>query len=129
MNEPDYERLLADIIEVAKEQPDKVFDRTIAASDDAAINGCIYVYDNGSPCCIVGQAWHRQERLDIDWFNAVVSLRFTTAKRNTKQFNTLVADEFGSTHPAINQIRRIQQLQDEGTSWGEAVAKVVGNAV
>lgn len=123
MNEPNYEQLLADIIEVAKEQPDKIFPKDTA---DPAAMGCIYVNDDGSPCCIVGQAWARQEPLNVAWFATQTIGKWATGPRNTQQFTKLVED-FGTEITAtVDTIRSIQRWQDEGVSWGDAVKKVIG---
>ena len=123
MKEPNYEQLLADIYKVAREQPDKSFPKRAV---NPAVMGCIYVYDDGSPCCIVGQAWARQEPLDTGWF-AVHTGKWTTGPRNTKQFNTLISEEFDpkllADQVLVQRIREIQDKQDNGLTWAEAIAE------
>lgn len=127
-------QLVEKVREVAAELP--------ANSLDSGM-GCFYFYDNGNPCCIVGQAMSRLgvtpaaalEELEESYIhvpnpNQIAKDNFDF-EFNTKRINTVLASrKFAglfeypdSTYDSdVTWLRNVQARQDDGFSWAEAVA-------
>lgn len=104
-------KLMAAVREVAVEQPDFIY----SESD----TGCVYVRD-GQPSCIVGHAAWRLGIIDASFEDSV--------DENRSGVETFLR-EMGSDGPqdpdywyGVEFLTGVQEKQDEGTPWAEAVA-------
>lgn len=73
---------------------------------------CRYVYDSGEPCCIVGHALINLGKMEAGDFDS--DLNKTTI--SASEF-----DHLGIDPPLASWLEWVQEKQDVGGSWEEAV--------
>jgi hypothetical protein len=107
------ERLVVAVREVAAEKPDLVY--------SAPYGGCAYVAD-GQPSCIVGHAAWRLGLIDgsLESDDGINSSGVTTLLRHLGVLPNNDLD-YGEPGYAREFLDAVQEKQDEGVPWGDAV--------
>jgi hypothetical protein len=112
---------------VAAERPEHVYEKP-----DGENGSCHYFYD-GAPSCIIGHAFHslgvnvnqlarvnpgpfKNDVMPVDV--AVVSLGLVKGDVNPEVMDAYPAEQ----ETEVEWLKEVQHNQDEGESWGDAVA-------
>ena len=109
MSEVKVSELWAEVLKVAQEQPEHVYERT-------EVGKCNYQVD-GKPSCIVGHAMHRLgvSVFDLREFDAAGD----SAIRDIIEMNPDIFDKDDKL--GMELLIEAQDSQDEGVPWGLAV--------
>lgn len=96
------DRLVAEVIRIAKESPDRVYGGRY----------CAYVLD-GEPSCLVGRAL---------WNLGLIDASIEGTERNGETID-YVADvlELDITQEQSDYLYRVQERQDNNWTWGDAI--------
>lgn len=100
--------------EIAVEGQDFIYkydERAVHEDGTLGAAACSYYEEDGTPSCLVGRILHNAGLIDPDTFT-----------REGASAGQLVDSLGGFTPEARATLNRLQSYQDEGYTWGEALA-------
>lgn len=107
----DKSMLEANVRAIAAQFPDRIYQQSKKTGSGPS---CLYARD-GKPDCLIAQGAF-MAGMDIDTL-----LEFDAADQYEDSGAEHVFKQFGFTAIELDWLARVQQLQDDGCPWGEAV--------